>query len=52
MVSLKNRKFSTADELCGFVNENPYVQVVSINIITAVYQEPKYVLFYKEEEEG
>lgn len=47
MLSLKFEKFDSEQQLCEFVNKNPYVQIISINKNGINSQ---YVLFYKEEE--
>lgn len=58
MISTKNKLFKNPDELCDFINNNTYVQVVSINNVPTVYQDidgvnherTQFVLFYKEED--
>lgn len=45
MLSLKFEKFESEQQLCDFVNKNPYIQIISINSIKSYY-----TLFYKEDE--
>lgn len=45
MLALKFKKFDSENQLCEFVNSNPYIQIISINNTKSCY-----ILFYKEDE--
>lgn len=57
MTSLKSKDFKNPDELCEFVNDNTYIQVVSINPYPITYQNvvgekqelTNFILFYRED---
>lgn len=45
MITVSSKIFDRSDDLCSFLNEHLYAQVISI-----VSHKDKFVLFYKEED--